>query len=202
MLGPQRRPAGRRHVLAGEDREHAVADQFQHVAAGIVNGMDGGLGIIVEERNDLVGRHRLADRRRSAQVRKPQHRIDPVGDAAGDAPTHHLLGGIAAEIDPADGSGDPRHRRRLHRQRQHRHEVAQRRQRVLIESAGVACRPVGVEAVHLADRSGFAETVHKAEKVPVAVGGKLFDPREIVGCAIRKVEVQFVLAVFQHVIEG
>ena len=50
MLGAERGLARGRHVLAGEDRQHAVADQLQHVAAGLMDGVDRGLRVIVEER--------------------------------------------------------------------------------------------------------------------------------------------------------
>jgi hypothetical protein len=88
-------------ISAGEHRQHAVADQFEHVAAGVVDGVDRGLRVIVEKRNDLVGRDGFADRGRSAQIGKPQHGLDALGDAARDPPAQNLLGGIAPEIDPA-----------------------------------------------------------------------------------------------------
>jgi hypothetical protein len=88
------------HVVAGEHRKHAVADQFEYVAAGRVNRIDRGLCIIVEKRNDLAGFNALADRGRAAQVGEPQHRIDPFGDTARDTAAQHLLGSIAPEIDP------------------------------------------------------------------------------------------------------
>ena len=91
MLGAQRRAPGIRHVLAGEHREHAVADQLQHVAAGIVDRVDHGLRIVVEERDDLVGADALADPGRAAQIGIPEHGIDALGDAARDAPAQHLL---------------------------------------------------------------------------------------------------------------
>ena len=43
-----------RHVLVREHRQHAVADQLQHLAAGVVDGVDRGLRIIIEERDDLA----------------------------------------------------------------------------------------------------------------------------------------------------
>ena len=91
MLGPQRRAFGLGHVLVGEHRQHAVADQFQHLAAGIMNGVDRGLRVIVQERNDLVGSDALADRGRAAQVGKPQHCLDPLGDATRDLSTQYLF---------------------------------------------------------------------------------------------------------------
>ena len=128
MLGAQRGAPGGRHVIAGEHRQHAVADQLEHVAASIVDGVDRGLRVVVEKRDDLVGRDAFADRGRAAQIGKPQHGIDPLGDAARYPPAQDLLGGVAPEIDPAQRSGDLHLGGRLDRQPQHRHEIAQRRQ--------------------------------------------------------------------------
>ena len=89
-----------------EHRQHAVADQLQHLAAGVMDGVDRGLRIIVEERNDLAGLDALADRGRAAQVGEPQHRVDALGDAARDFSAQHLLGGVAPEIDAPKRPGD------------------------------------------------------------------------------------------------
>ena len=128
MLGAQGGPLGRGHVVAGEHRQHAIADQLEHVAAGLMDGVDRGLRIVVEKRNDLAGADGFADRGRAAQIGKPQHRLDALGDAPRDSPTHHLLGGVAPEIDPAERSGDLDLGGGLDREPQRRHEVAQRRQ--------------------------------------------------------------------------
>ena len=70
MLGLQRRAPGDADVLIGKHREHAIAHQLQHIAAGIVDRIDGGLGIIVEKRNDFVGTDVFTDRRSSRAGRK------------------------------------------------------------------------------------------------------------------------------------
>ena len=125
MLRAQRRAPRHRHVLVGEHRQHAVADQLQHLAAGVMDGVDRGLRIVVEERDDLVRPDALADRGRAAQIGEPQHRLDPLGHAARDASAQHLLGGVAAEIDPPERSRDLDLRRGFDREPQHRHQVAQ-----------------------------------------------------------------------------
>ena len=106
VLGAQRGALGHRHVLVGEHRQHAVADQLQHLAAGIVNGVDRGLRIIVEERDDLAGLDAFADRGRAAQIGEPQHGGDALGHAARDLAAQHLLGRVVAEIDPPQRPGD------------------------------------------------------------------------------------------------
>ena len=70
MLGAKHRAFGKHQVFAGEHRKHAIADQFQDVAAGVMDGVDGGLRIIIEERDDLVGRNAFGDRPSSRADRK------------------------------------------------------------------------------------------------------------------------------------
>src|SRR5207248_11778685 len=53
MFGSQRGPPLGGHVVAGEHRQHAIANQLEHVAAGIMDGVDRSLRMIIEERNDL-----------------------------------------------------------------------------------------------------------------------------------------------------
>jgi len=49
---------------------HAVADQLQHLAAGIMDGIDRGLRVIVEERDDLAGIYALTASRSTRAGRK------------------------------------------------------------------------------------------------------------------------------------
>ena len=177
MLGAQRGALGNRHVLVGEHRQHAVADQFQHFAAGVMDGVDRGLRIIIEERDDLAGLHPLADRGRGAQVGEPQHRLDLLGDAARHLSTQHLFGRLAPEIDPPQRPRDIGLRRRLDRKPQHRHEVAQRRQALLAKALVPPRRPVGIDAIHLAHRAGLAEAVHEGGHVLVALGREFVEAR-------------------------
>ena len=144
----------------------------------------------------------FADRGRAAQIGKPQHGLDALGHAPRDAPAQHLLGSVAPEIDPAQRAGDIDLGGGLDRQPQHRHEVAQRRQALLAEAVGAPGQPVGIDAIHLADGSGFAKAMHEGQEMPVAVCGELIDQREIERCAIGEIDLEFVMAVFEHVIEG
>ena len=200
VLGPQRGAPGPRHVGIGEHRQHAVANQLEHVAAGVMDGIDGGLGVIVEKRNDLVGSDGFADRGRAAQVGKPQHGADALGDAARDAAAQHLLGRVTPEIDPAERARDLDLGCGFDRQSQHRHQVAQRRQALLSKAGGPPGRPVGIDTVHLPDGSGLAEPVYEADEVPVPARGEIGDHREVERW-IGKIEPQFVMAAFEHVIK-
>ncbi len=124
MLGPQRGAPGGGEILAGEHRQHTIADQLEHIAAGIMDGVDRGLRVIVEKRDDLIGCDAFADRGRAAQIGKPQHGIDALGDAARYPPAQHLLGSVAPEIDPAERSRDIDLGCGLDRKPQHRHQIA------------------------------------------------------------------------------
>ncbi len=202
MLGAQRGAFGGRQVLLREHRQHAVADQLQHLAPGIVDGVDRGLRIIVEEWNDLAGLETLADRGRAAQIGKPQHRVDTFGDAARDFSAQHLLGGVAAEIDPAERPGDIDLSGGFDRKPQHRHEVAQRRQLLLMKTRVAAGRPVGIEAVHLPHRPGLAEFVNEGDEMLVTFVREFADHREVEFRAIGEIDHKLVVAVFEHVVES
>ncbi len=202
MLGGERGASCHRHVLVGEHRQHAVADQLQHLAAGLMDGVDRGLRVVVEERDDLVGLDALADRGRAAQIGKPQHRVDALGDAARDPSAQHLFGGVAAEIDPAQRLGDIGLRRGLDRKPQHRHQVAQRRQALRAKALVAPGRPVGIDAVHLPHGAGLTELVHIGHEMLVTFLGEIADNSEVVGIAIGEVDRQFLMAVFEHVVEN
>ena len=202
MLGAKRRLARGRHVLAGEDREHAVADQLQHVAAGLMNGVDRGFRIIVEERNDLVGPDALGNPGRAAQIGEPQHRVDALGDAARDAPAQHLGRGVAAEIDSPQRAGDVDLLRRLDRQSQHRHEIAQCFQLPVAEAALAAGGEIGIEAVHLAERSGVAEAMDQRDQMPMPALEEIADQRELERSLVGEIDPHLVIAIFEHVMEG
>src|SRR5262249_56920540 len=49
----QGRAAGVRAVFRGEDGERAVADELEHVTALSVNRRDDGVGVVVQQRDDL-----------------------------------------------------------------------------------------------------------------------------------------------------
>jgi hypothetical protein len=59
----ERTPARPRRIIGLEDRERAVADELQHVAPGLVDRGDDRLGVIVQQRDDLLGRRLVGDPR-------------------------------------------------------------------------------------------------------------------------------------------
>ena len=104
----------------------------------------------------------------AAQVGEPQHGVDPVGDAALDAPGQHPAPGIAAEIGLDQGAGDAGERGALDRQRQARHQPPQLLDLPVREAAGRIGGPGGRDAVHLADHAVAGEALHHRQIVGVA----------------------------------
>ena len=85
-------------IVAGENSENAVADQFQNISAVTMNRRDDCVGVIIEKRNDLAGGGAIGDPRVAAQIAEPKRRFDLVGDAAVDLALQHALAGIASEV--------------------------------------------------------------------------------------------------------
>ena len=167
-----------------------------------MDGVDRGLRIIVEERDDLIRLDALADRGRAAQIGEPQHGVDALGDAARDSSAQHLLGGVAPEIDPPQRLGDIGLRRGLDRKAQHRHQVAQSRQSLRAKALVAPRPPIGVDAIHLPHGAGLAEPVHIGHHMFVTLLGELAHEFEIGGhAAIGQIDRQFLVAVFEHVVE-
>src|SRR5262249_59234925 len=86
-----------RAIRRSEDCEDAVADQLEYVAVLRMNRRYDDVGIIVQQRNYLLGRG-IGDTREAAQVAEPDDRINPIGNAAHDAPAQQAPCGVAAEI--------------------------------------------------------------------------------------------------------
>src|SRR5580704_16064032 len=68
LLGLERALAGLGWIVGAEQRQRAIADQFQHVAAGLVDRRDGRLGVVVEQRNELARWSAVGDGGVAAQV--------------------------------------------------------------------------------------------------------------------------------------
>src|SRR4051794_21900435 len=70
-LGPECAGAGLARIADREDRERPVADELEHVASGLGHARDDGLGVIVEERDDLARVGRFGQAREAAQIAEP-----------------------------------------------------------------------------------------------------------------------------------
>jgi hypothetical protein len=91
----KRAAAGLGGIIGLKDRQRAVADQLEHVAAGLVHRRDDRLGIVVQERDDLLGLCRVGDPGEAREIGEPQHRADLLGHAAGDPPAQYALAGVS-----------------------------------------------------------------------------------------------------------
>ena len=129
-----------------------------------VDRRDDDVGIVVEQRDDLLGRG-IGDAREAAQVAEPDDGVDPVGDAAHDAAAEHAPSGVAAEIGLHQRSGHARERGRLDRERKRRDHARERGNMGVGEAAGVRGHPRGVDAIHLADRAFGREAVDHGDVV-------------------------------------
>ena len=96
------RPRRHRHPLVGrgdgQHRQHAVAHEFQDLAAGAGDGAAHDGEIVVEQGNDRVARQAVGGAREAAQVAIPQHRLDGLAVAALDLARQDALAGGAADI--------------------------------------------------------------------------------------------------------
>ena len=81
---------------------------------------DDRIGIVVEQRDDLLGRRRVGDPREALQVAEPQHGADLLGDAALDVAAQHAMPGVAPEVGLDQRLGDARDRGALDREREAR----------------------------------------------------------------------------------
>jgi hypothetical protein len=155
-------------IFGSEDCEDTVADELQHVSIVGVNCRDDDVGVIVQQRNDLLGR-RIGDAREAAQVAEPDDGVDAISDPAHDTAAEHTMPRVAAEISLHQRCGHARERGRLDRQRKRRNKLRKGSDMDIGETLGVRCHPRGVDAVHFADR---------------AFGGKAIDDGNVVGHAV------------------
>ncbi len=174
-LSAQGATTGVSGIVRLEDRQYAVTDQLQHVAAGLVDRRDDRIRVVVEQRDDLIGRRRIGDGGVVAQVREPQDRADAIGNAARDTSAENALSGIVAEIDLHQRSGDPCQGRAFDGKRELRNENAQGLDFGCVEPFGAARRPVRIEAIHFADHAVAGESVDKGEVIGVALVPKIVE---------------------------
>ena len=128
-------------VLAGEDREHAVADEFQHLAAALGDRRRHRVEIIVEQRDELARRQPVRQRREAAQIGRHQRRAHRLALAPLDLAVEDVLADGAAEIGVEHVAGQAPQRLRLDHHAQRRQHAPDRRQVAI----GKAVRVVGRE---------------------------------------------------------
>jgi hypothetical protein len=81
-----------------EHRQHAVAHEFQDLAAGLGHRTTHDVEIIVEQRGDGVARQGVRRAREAAQVAVPDDRLDRLSAAALDLTGQDALSGGATDI--------------------------------------------------------------------------------------------------------
>ena len=62
----------------GEDGEHAITDQFQHIAAGGLHRTDDRFGVIIDQRHKLIVLDQLGQVRIAGDVGEPEYGVDPL----------------------------------------------------------------------------------------------------------------------------
>ena len=139
---------------------------------------DDDVGIVVEQRNHLLGRG-IGDAREAAQVAEPDDGVDALGDAAHDAATEHAPSGVTAEIGLHQCPGHARERGRLDCQRKRRDHARERCNMGIGEAVGVRGHPRGVDAIHLADRAFGREAVDHGDVVGHARGPEIRQDRKL-----------------------
>ena len=96
----------------GKDRQHAVADEFQHLAAEGVNGTGDAVEPGTQRGDDSRRRFGLGQRGEAAQISKEQHGANGFADLAPQRSRQHARGAAPAEI-----GFERRGQRRARRQR-------------------------------------------------------------------------------------
>ena len=93
-------------ALDGKDRQHAVADEFQHVAAMPLDRVDHAFEEVVQRRHDLGRRRGLGHFGKALDVGRPQDGPDDLAVAPANPPGKQAVRGMAAEIGREQGPGD------------------------------------------------------------------------------------------------
>ena len=119
-----------------EDRQNAITDEFQHIASRFVDGGNHGACVVVQERDDLVGRGSIGDGCVAPQIREPEHCVDAIRNTTGDAPVKNPLARIPAQVGLDQRRGDPCQRYAFDGERQSRPQLPQALYVAVAEAAG------------------------------------------------------------------
>ena len=79
-----------------KNRQQAVTDEFQDLAAVVVNGLGLRVEEGVEERDHAITRKAVGARSEAAQIQGPQHGVDLLACAAADLALQHFRTGLGA----------------------------------------------------------------------------------------------------------
>ena len=132
----QCRSAGMRSVFRGG----AITDQFEYIAATLVDRRDDDVRIVVQQRDYLL-RRGVGNTREAAQITEPNDGIDFFRDAAENPSAQHAPTGVAAEVSLHQRSGHARERHRFDREREIGHQALKRCDLVIAEPTRHLRRP-------------------------------------------------------------
>jgi hypothetical protein len=96
--GVERPDAGARRVVIGEDREHAVADELQHLPAVVLDRLHLRFGIIVQELEQGGGIDRIRNASEADEVAVPHDRGDGHRTSPHDVAFEHAPAGIESVL--------------------------------------------------------------------------------------------------------
>src|SRR5262249_48496155 len=94
-------------VVERKDRQHAVANELEHLPTAGSQRCGQCLEHLVEQCNNFGARHAVGDRREAANVGIPQHRAYPIYGAALDRTGVHAPSCVFAEIGGEQASSNP-----------------------------------------------------------------------------------------------
>ena len=105
--GLERRGGGSRfaELVDRKDREHAVAEEFQHIPAVRLHRLGDTLEVAIQELDHLLRGQVVGERRRAPQVRGHDHRPDALATTTADLAGENPRAGLAAEVGVAAGRG-------------------------------------------------------------------------------------------------
>ncbi len=133
----QRPPADLPLIRAGdrEDREHGVADEFQHLSAPLTQRRRERLEYVVQQRHHDRARNGIADAGETSYVGVPDHGAQALDRAARDRARVDARAGVLTEIGSEKSRCDNMACMGLHCQRQRRQRRPQHREIILVEAA-------------------------------------------------------------------
>ncbi len=139
-----------------EDREHAVADELQHLAAIVADSLHQPLEIGIQDADHLGAGEAVGEAGVVAHVGDPDDGVDHLARAAPDLAGEHAPAAPLAEIGGEHVLRDAAEREEIEIERNRRDELLQRRQIVVPKAAlGARCDGHGaVEASRMRDREG------------------------------------------------
>ena len=144
-----------------------------------MHGRDHDFGIVVEQRDDLLGRGIVGNLRVAVQVAVPQHGADLLGDPAHDPSAHDSPAGIAAKVGFGECSGHPGKCGGLERQLEKRGEPFQRGDRGLAKAIRRIAGPGRIDAIHLADHALVGKPVNECQIIGHAFVAGLLEAEKI-----------------------